>query len=966
MFKKNFITVLCGLLLGLMSLPALVSAGVSSDRIWTEINDSALRQGPEQTSKPNAYRTFQINKTNLLALLNGAPEEYTDAARSGQTVISLPMPDGKFARFSFEHSLVVERGLLDKFPELSRTYRGQGIDDPTATARFDFMPSGFHALILSSTGSVLINPYASGDTENAISYYKRDSSLSKQGFECKVGDGVLEKALSMNKYDADDFVPAAATTPAPEVTSGTNLRTYRLALAATREYTTAVGSGTVAGGLAAQVVVMNRVNGVYERDVAVHMNIVANNNLIVYTAEPDPYTNNDPDALLDENQSNLDTVIGNANYDVGHVFSTGGGGVASLNGPCNAGNKARGETGLPTPLGDDFAIDFVAHEMGHQFGANHTFNSTQDNCGGGNRSSGSAYEPGSGITVMAYAGICGAQDLAAHSIDTFHVKSIEVIVNYTTTGAGNNCPVTTASGNTPPVVTGPGNFTIPKLTPFALTASATDANGDTLSYDWQEYDLGTSTNAIPNSDGTVARPIFRPYLPVAIGTRYFPSLPFILNNANVPPSTTGGFLTGELMPQIGGRIMNFQVVVRDNRANTGGVNTATSQLTVDATSGPFAVTSPNTNVTYAGNSAQTVTWNVNNTASLPVNAANVKISYSTDGGLTFPTVLLASTPNDGTQSVTIPNGNTTTARIKVEAVGNVFFDVSDVNFTVSGVAVVPKPRADFDGDGKTDMSVYRPGDATWYVNRSTAGFFAVKFGLAADTPIPGDYDGDGKADTAVYRPTNTPGDPDLYILNSNGFTFTAFSWGSVGDVPVFADYDGDGKTDYAVFRPSDNTWYVFGSLIGNSFLAFGQAGDIPVAGDFDGDGKADRTVYRGSGIWLTAKSTGGTASDTFGLAGDIIVPADYDGDNKDDLAVYRGGTWHYKKSSDGVVVSIPFGLASDITVPGDYDGDGKDDQAVYRPSEGNWYLNQSTAGFGAAHFGAAGGSDKPVPKNYIP
>ena len=283
------------------------------------------------------------------------------------------------------------------------------------------MPSGFHALILSGKGSVMVNPYTSGDTENAISYYKRDSSQSKEGFSCEVGNRVLDRALSMNKYDSDDFVPAAALT-APEVTSGTNLRTYRLALAATREYTSAVGGGTVAGGLAAQVVVMNRVNGVYERDVAVHMNIVANNNLIVYTAEPDPYTNDDPELLLDQNQANLDAVIGSANYDIGHVFSTGGGGVAQLNAPCNSSFKAMGETGLGLPLGDDFAIDYVAHEMGHQFGANHTFNSTASSCGGGNRSASSAYEPGSGITIMAYAGICGTSDLRRPQYRHFSCK----------------------------------------------------------------------------------------------------------------------------------------------------------------------------------------------------------------------------------------------------------------------------------------------------------------------------------------------------------------------------------------------------------------------------------------------------------------------------------------------------------------------------------------------------------------
>jgi hypothetical protein len=490
------------------------------------------------------------------------------------------------------------------------------------------------------------------------------------------------------------------------------LRTYRLALAATNEYCVAVGSNTVAGSLAAEVLIMNRVNGVYERDLAIHMNIVANNNLITYAADNtscsggtcttanDPYTNNNGSTMLGQNQTTCTNVIGTANYDIGHVFSTGGGGVANLQVPCVSGSKARGVTGLTNPVGDAFAIDYVAHEMGHQWGANHTFNGTVSSCGGGNRANAAAYEPGSGITIMAYAGICGNQNLSDHSIDTFHVKSLEEIVAFSQSGAGNTCAVATATGNTAPAVTGPGNFTIPKNTPFSLTASATDINGDSLTYDWQEFDTGgaTGTTAVPNtdSDGT-ARPIFRPYSPTASGTRTFPSLQYILNNANVPPSTNGSCpssacLTGELLPAIA-RTMTFQVVARDNRANGGGINTASSVVTVNGTAGPFAVTAPNTAVTVPALTNFNVTWNVNGTSAAPVSAANVKISLSTDGGTTFPTILAASTPNDGAESLLIPNTPTTTARIKVEAVGNIFFDISDTNFTITSGSVSPTPTA---------------------------------------------------------------------------------------------------------------------------------------------------------------------------------------------------------------------------------------------------------------------------------
>jgi hypothetical protein len=684
-FRKTAGPIAAGL--ALLSPGAPLAKGASADQpMWRWVNEHSLDPLAKRVIVPAVYRTVRLDTAVLEQTLARAPVEFTTAANRNPAVISLPMPDGSMARFRFEESPIIEPGLAAKFPGL-KTYRAQGMDDPTASCRFDWLPTGFHAIVLAASGTVLIDPYAYGDRADYITFWKRDAANTTHGFECHFDN---DAAPPQSRYG----------TFAPAVTSGTQLRTYRLALASTNEYAVAVGANTVAGTLAAEVTVMNRVNGVYERDLAMHMNIVANNDLITYAgdnlscggacnATNDPYTNDSGSTMLTQNQTTVNSRIGSANYDIGHVFSTGGGGVASLSVPCGA-SKAQGVTGQPDPVGDGFSIDYVAHEMGHQWGARHTFNGTVDKCNG-NRDGSASYEPGSGITIMAYAGICGNQNLAAHSIDTFHVRSLEEIVAYSQTGNGNTCAVTTNTGNTPPVVTGPGNFTIPKGTPFFLTAAATDVNGDSLTYDWEEYDLGGSTAAVPNtdSDGT-ARPILRPYLPTVGGTRTFPSLQYILGNANVPPATTGGFLTGELLPAIA-RTMTFKVVARDNRANGGGINSATSVVTVNGASGPFAVTSPNTAISVQRLTNLTVTWNVAGTAAAPVSATNVKISLSTDGGNTFPTVLAASTPNDGSETVLVPDMPTNTARIKVEAVGNVFFDVCDTDFSITIGAPTPTP-----------------------------------------------------------------------------------------------------------------------------------------------------------------------------------------------------------------------------------------------------------------------------------
>jgi hypothetical protein len=272
-----------------------------------------------------------------------------------------------------------------------------------------------------------------------------------------------------------------------------------------------------------------------------------------------------------------------------------------------------------------------------------------------------------------------------------------------------------------------------------------------------------------------------------------------------------------------------------------------------------------------------------------------------------------------------------------------------------------KSRADFDGDGKTDLSVFRPSEGNWYLNRSTAGFTVANWGLSTDLLVPGDYDGDNIADVAVFRPSTG----QWYILRSSDSGYAAPVFGANGDVPQAGDYDGDGKTDLAVFRPSTNVWYILNSGGGTTITAFGAAGDVPVRGDYDGDGKTDIAVFRPStNQWWIARSGGGTTVNTFGTTGDKLVPADYDGDNKDDLAIYRPSTgqWWWLRSSDGVAAAVTFGILTDIPVPGDYDGDGKDDPAIYR--NGTWWLNQSTAGVVSAGFGLP--TDTAIPTGYIP
>ncbi|MGH7177580.1 MAG: reprolysin-like metallopeptidase, partial [Tepidisphaeraceae bacterium] len=520
--------------------------------------------------------------------------------------------------------------------------------------RLDYTYQGFHAQVLSPTGAYYIDPYWHLDTKAYISYYKHD----------------YYKAGGFKDLTPPGPEPELNSTEELETTSGTELRTYRVAVSALGEYTGFHG-GTVPLGLSAVTTSINRITGVYEVDFAVRMTLIAAESSLIFTnPATDPFTSPSSASTTNtQNQTYLDANIGNANYDFGHEYYLGSdnglaGGIGTVG---VTGQKGKGYSSHSSPVGDPFDIDYVAHEMGHQFGGRHTFNNCNLSQGD---SSALAVEPGSGNTIMSYAGICGSTNLQAHSDAYFHSLNYDQIIAYTTSGGGGYASAAkTATGNTPPTISAGSNYTIPDQTPFLLTASGSDANGDTLTYTWEQRN-GGAVVAVGTDNGV--GPLMRSWSPTTDPTRTLPRLSNLLTNT-VPfgegyPTTT--------------RTINWTVMVRDNRAEGGGANTANMVVSTVNSGTGFAVTAPNTNVTWNAGTTQTVSWNVSGSTANGINTANVKISLSTDGGNTFPTVILASTSNDGTESITVPNVNSTTCRIKVEAVGNIYFDLSNTNFRI--------------------------------------------------------------------------------------------------------------------------------------------------------------------------------------------------------------------------------------------------------------------------------------------
>ena len=729
-----------------------ISFSVSAQKnYFTNISESVAQSAVGQRFiVPSKLRATKIDVIGLKSFLWSLPAEVSVINSANAPVMIIPMPDGRDAKFHVWESSIMEEGLASRYPEI-KTFAGQGIDDPYATLKMSYDPYfGFYAQVLTPGGVYYIDPYLNGNVNFYQSYFRADYRKDDH-FVC------------FNREETPVENAVANTTAGP--CRGTSLFAYRIAIACTGEYAraaTGTSTPTVPQTLAKIVISANRINGVYETELAIRLILVSTEDQLIYLdPTTDPFTNNNPGTLINESQNVIRATIGAATYDIGHTFSTGGGGLAGFGVVCNDDQKGRGITGISRPYGDAYDIDYVSHEIGHQFGASHTFNSSAGSCGGGNRASNSAYEPGSGTTIMGYASICDNDDLQNHSDPMFHSRSFDQISSFVSSGG--SCRVATPTGNQIPVITSMSgnNSIIPPQTPFTLTGTATDPDGDPLTYSWEEWDLGPTTTWNGGANNT-SSPLFKVRLPKTTGSRTFPDIAVINANFPVNPSATMGGLKGETMTNVE-RKMRFRFVVRDNKAGGGGVATGgdgcqVSEIFQIETKGssPFLVIVPNGFESYPGGSAQTIKWNTAGTEAAPIGVANVKISLSTDGGLTYPTVIIESTPNDGSELLTIPAvGVTSTARIKIEAIGNIFFDVSNNNFSITGAVA---PTFDFNFPSPATITCGGSSNATITLASVVTNGFSTPIQLTA-TGAP--------AGTSVSFSSNplTPGNSTVVTLN---------------------------------------------------------------------------------------------------------------------------------------------------------------------------------------------------------
>ncbi len=685
-----------------------------------------------RNSIPSSAFFYEVDLLQLKTILANAP--LRGSITGNPVILEFPNAYGNFEKFKVYESPIMHRDLAAKFPMI-KTYAAQGIDDPTATMRFSITQFGLNTMTISGKhSSNYIDPYTN-DGKYIIVYDKQSLDGSNQQFECSTGDDInlpsLRNGGSPKQFDTNDQI----------------FRTFRLAQSCTAEYGNifALTPGQEVADIQAQMTItMNRVNGIYERDLAVTMEFVANNDTLIFYGNTgtDPWANE----WNTKTAQTIDARIGVSNYDIGHNFNTSGGGNAGciacvcLSTSQTGTHKGRGMTGSPNPTGDPFDIDYVAHEMGHQFGGYHVMN-TCSRSGSGL----SEVEPASGSSIMGYAGICSS-NVQAHSDDDFNYVNVRDISLNLQSG-NSTCGFQTPITNQPPTADAGANYTIPKGTAFILEGIGNDPDGNaSLTYNWGQNDPAQSPgNASPQSTYAVG-PMYRSISPQPSPNRYMPNLRSVVQN-NLTP-------TWEVTPSVA-RTMNFSFLVRDNDIQGGQTASDLMTVTVD-NAGPFVVSSQNTNVTWNAGTSETITWNVANTNNATVNCQNVDIYLSLDSGFTYPYVLATGVPNNGSATITVPAGaTTTTGRIMVRGAGNIFYALNAAMINIQSSEFV----MNFSNSSQT---LCLPNDAIYNFNYQTFLSFSdtTTFTL---TGLP-------SGATAIFNPATAVNDGTPITLTISGFT----------------------------------------------------------------------------------------------------------------------------------------------------------------------------------------------------
>jgi hypothetical protein len=632
---------------------------IQADELWQpKTTQEKSEQLKPLRAMANNARYIQINQNVL---------NHTFANPKLSAEIVLPLPNGLSVSVKVSPSPILSEALAEQYPHFM-TYEAEQVDQPKNIGRFSISHLGLFGFFRYNNQWMLLSPRYQGEAEEYASYWYKDAPTQ---FE------TVSLAADFLLADKKQEQPVLAQ---KLVTTGDTVRTYKLAISTTGEYAQKLG-GTTENVLAELMNLVNRINQVLLIDLALQFELIDNQAIIFLDPTSDPYTDSNIATDIEENQSVIDQAIGSQNYDIGHLLGNNGGGLAFVGVVCDNQFKAQGYTGLSNTQGERFYIDLVTHELGHQLGANHSFNATNsDSCAEGQRNNNTAYEPGSGSTIMSYAGICGSQNLQNNSDPYFHSISIQNIRDYVDGFYGQRCGVDVAIDNAIPQVQLTQNvYTIPSDTPFVLSASATDADNDLLTYTWEQFDnggtLGATNNLTEMNNDNGNNPLFRSYNPIELSQRYFPQLSDVL---------TGQTRLGETYATTD-RDLRFRFTVRDNN---GGVNQQDLVITVTTANQTFNIDTP---TQWQGLSKQTVTWDIGDTLKAPINCANVDILLIADAVNPIETKVLMGTPNDGQQNITAPNVTSVNARLVLKCSDNIFYALSPAAFSIMTTeTVAPK------------------------------------------------------------------------------------------------------------------------------------------------------------------------------------------------------------------------------------------------------------------------------------